>query len=63
MFTLDVILTCTENVAMATMVTHFNRPYIKLFNGARHNSLSPIEVEIEQFKSFTIDFGFNPVIY
>ena len=63
MFTLDVILTCTENVAMATMVTHFNRTYIMLPHDASHQSLSQIVVEIERFKSFTFDSDCSPVIY
>ena len=44
------ILAYTENVAMATMMTHFNRAYLELFNDASHQSLSQIEVEIERFK-------------
>ena len=52
MFTLDVILAYTENVAMAIMMTHFDRAYIELFNDVNHQSLSQIDVEIERFKKF-----------
>ena len=53
----------TENVATATMMTHFNRTYMMLLNDASHQSLSQIEVEIERFKSLTFDFGCKPVMY
>ena len=62
----------TENVAMATMMIQFDRAYNlddfdrayrELFNSASHNSLSQMEVEIEQFKSFTNDFGCDIVTY